>query len=370
MSFCNTIYNPEGGTHLTGFKTALTTILNQYARLLNTLKEKDENFSGADIRTGITAVLSIKHKDPRFEGQTKTKLDNPDAAKAVQKVTAEQLELFFDRNIDTLKLILGQAEKAAKIRKQEEKSKINLLGKKKFSFDSNGKLANCNSKDPEKCELFIVEGDSAGGSAKTARNREYQAILPIRGKILNVAKASVDKILANDEIKTLIYALGTGFSEGYGNDFDIKKLRYSKIIVAADADIDGAHINTLVITLFYYLMPEIINQGHLYLATPPLYKAMPSRGEEQYLYDDEELLRYRRNHKEGSFKLQRYKGLGEMSADQLWETTMNPETRILRRISIEDAIKAADLTGILMGTDIASRRQFIYDNSTLAELDL
>ena len=232
MGFCNTIYNVDGGTHITGFKTALTSIINTYARGLGILKEKDENYSGSDIRAGLTAVVSIRHRDPRFEGQTKTKLDNPDAAKATQKVTAEQLELFFDRNLETLKAIIGQAERSAKIRKAEEKSKKNLLSKPKFSFESNGKLSNCNSKDASKCELIIVEGDSAGGSAKMARDREFQAILPIRGKILNVGKASMDKILANEEIKTLIYAMGAGFAEGYGNDFDISKLRYDKIIFA------------------------------------------------------------------------------------------------------------------------------------------
>ena len=373
LGFCNTIYNSEGGTHLTGFKTALTTILNGYARTIGVLKDKDENFSGTDVRTGLTAIVSIKHPDPRFEGQTKTKLDNPDASKAVAKVTSEQLELYFDRNLDTLKTVLGQAEKAAKIRKSEEKSRQNLLTKKKFSFDSNGKLANCESKDPKECEIFIVEGNSAGGSAKTARDRYYQAILPIRGKILNVEKASMDKILANEEIRTIIYAFGCGFSEGYGNDFDIAKLRYNKIIIATDADIDGCHIDTLVLTLFYRLMPELIYEGHVYIAMPPLYKAIPSRGgkeKEEYLYDDVALMQYRKKHKEGSFKLQRYKGLGEMDAEQLWETTMNPQTRQLKRVSIDDAAMAAETTAMLMGTDVPIRKEFIYKNANLAELDL
>ena len=257
LGFCNNIYNAEGGTHLTGFKTTFTTVMNQYAREIGILKEKDANFTGADIRNGMTAIVSIKHPDPRFEGQTKTKLDNPDAAKAVSKVTGEEIVRFFDRNLDTLKTVLSSAEKAAKIRKTEEKAKTNLLTKQKYSFDSNGKLANCESRDPKKCEIFIVEGDSAGGSAKTARNRNYQAILPIRGKILNVEKASIDKVLANAEIKTMINAFGCGFSEGYGNDFDITKLRYDKIIIMADADVDGAHISTLLLTLFYRFMPEL-----------------------------------------------------------------------------------------------------------------
>ena len=305
LGFCNNIYNAEGGTHLTGFKTMFTNVINTYARGLNILKEKDVNFTGADVRNGMTAVVSIKHPDPRFEGQTKTKLDNQDAAKVVSKVTGEEIVRFFDRNLDTLKSIIGCAEKAAKIRKTEEKAKTNLLTKQKFSFDSNGKLANCESKDASKCEIFIVEGDSAGGSAKTARNRMFQAILPIRGKILNVEKASIDKVLANAEIKTMINAFGCGFSEGYGNDFDITKLRYDKIIIMADADVDGAHISTLLLTLFYRFMPELIYEGHVYIAMPPLYKAMPSKGTEEYLYDDKALEKYRKRHK-GPFTLQRY----------------------------------------------------------------
>ena len=281
LGFCNNIYNAEGGTHLTGFKTTFTTAMNQYARELGILKEKDSNFTGADIRNGMTAIVSIKHPDPRFEGQTKTKLDNPDAAKATGKVTGEEIVRYFDRNLDTLKKVISCAEKAAKIRKTEEKAKTNLLTKQKYSFDSNGKLANCESRDASKCEIFIVEGDSAGGSAKTARDRSYQAILPIRGKILNVEKASIDKVLANAEIKTMINAFGCGFSEGYGNDFDITKLRYNKIIIMADADVDGAHISTLLLTLFYRFMPELIFEGHVYIAMPPLYKAMPKKGEEE-----------------------------------------------------------------------------------------
>ena len=319
LGFCNNIYNSEGGTHLTGFKTTFTTVINQYARELGILKEKDSNFTGADVRNGMTAIISIKHPDPRFEGQTKTKLDNPDASKATSKVT--------------------------------------------------GKLANCESRDASKCEIFIVEGDSAGGSAKTARDRMYQAILPIRGKILNVEKASIDKVLANAEIKTMINAFGCGFSEGYGNDFDISKLRYDKIIIMADADVDGAHISTLLLTLFYRFMRELIDEGHIYIAMPPLYKAMPKKGEEEYLYDDKALERYRKTH-DGPFTLQRYKGLGEMDAEQLWETTLNPETRILKRVEIEDARMASDVTEMLMGTEVPPRRAFIYENAAEAELDV
>ena len=369
LGFCNNIYNSEGGTHLTGFKTTFTTVINQYARELGILKDKDPNFTGADVRNGMTAIVSIKHPDPRFEGQTKTKLDNPDASKATGKVVGEEIVRFFDRNLETLKNVIGCAEKAAKIRKTEEKAKTNLLTKQKYSFDSNGKLANCESRDASKCEIFIVEGDSAGGSAKTARDRMYQAILPIRGKILNVEKASIDKVLANAEIKTMINAFGCGFSEGYGNDFDITKLRYDKIIIMADADVDGAHISTLLLTLFYGFMPELIQEGHVYIAMPPLYKAMPKKGEEEYLYDDKALEKYRKTH-DGPFTLQRYKGLGEMDADQLWETTLNPKTRLLKLVEIEDGRMASSVTEMLMGTEVPPRRAFIYENATEAELDI
>ena len=244
-----------------------------------------------------------------------------------------------------------------------------MLSKQKFSFDSNGKLANCESKDAEKCEIFIVEGDSAGGSAKTARNRKYQAILPIRGKILNVEKASIDKILANAEIKTMINAFGCGFSEGYGNDFDISKLRYNKIIIMADADVDGAHISTLLLTLFYRFMPELIQEGHVYIAMPPLYKAIPGKGQEEYLYDDFALAKYRKNHK-GPFILQRYKGLGEMDPEQLWETTLNPEKRNLKLVEIEDASQASKITELLMGSEVPPRKEFIYSHAQDALLDV
>ena len=369
LGFCNNIYNSEGGAHLTGFKTAFTTIINSYARELGILKEKDANFNGADVRNGMTAVISIKHPDPRFEGQTKTKLDNQDASRATAKVTGDEVPLFFDKNLETLKIVIGCAEKAAKIRKAEEKAKTNLLTKQKFSFDSNGKLSNCESRDASKCEICIVEGDSAGGSAKMARNRMYQAIMPIRGKILNVEKASIDKVLANAEIKTMINAFGCGFSEGYGNDFDITKLRYDKIIIMADADVDGAHISTLLLTLFYRFMPELIFEGHVYVAMPPLYKVIPARGKEEYLYDDAALEKYRKTHT-GKFTLQRYKGLGEMDADQLWETTLNPETRVMKRVEIEDGRMASDVTEMLMGTDVAPRKAFIYEHACDASLDI
>ena len=246
LGFCNNIFTQEGGTHLVGFKTRFTQLINSYARELGILKEKDPNFTGADTRNGMTAIVAVKHPDPIFEGQTKTKLASADATKAVFTISGDLLQHYFDRNLETLKAIIGCAEKSAKIRKAEEKAKTNMLTKSKFSFDSNGKLANCESRDAELCEIFIVEGDSAGGSAKTARNRKYQAILPIRGKILNVEKASMDKVLANAEIKTMINTFGCGFSEGYGNDFDITKLKYNKIILMTDADVDGSHIDTLL----------------------------------------------------------------------------------------------------------------------------
>ena len=368
LGFCNNIFTQEGGTHLAGFKTKFTAMINSYARELGILKEKDANFTGADTRNGMTAVVAVKHPDPIFEGQTKTKLASADATKAVFAVAGDELQRYFDRNLEVLKGVIGCAEKSAKIRRAEEKAKTNSLTRSKFSFDSNGKLANCESRDAEKCEIFIVEGDSAGGSAKTARNRMYQAILPIRGKILNVEKASMDKVLANAEIKTMINAFGCGFSEGYGNDFDITKLRYNKIILMTDADVDGSHIDTLLLTFLYRFMPELIYDGHVYIAMPPLFKVIPKKGEEQYLYDEKELERYRRTHT-GDFTLQRYKGLGEMDAGQLWETTLDPERRVLKQVEIEDARMASEITEMLMGSEVAPRREFIYEHADEAEID-
>ena len=368
LGFCNNIFTQEGGTHLVGFKAKFTNLINTYARELGILKEKDSNFTGPDTRNGMTAVVAVKHPDPIFEGQTKTKLASADATKVVSAISGEELVLFFDRNLETLKGIIACAEKSAKIRKAEEKAKTNMLSKSKFSFDSNGKLANCESRDPQKCEIFIVEGDSAGGSAKMGRNRQFQAILPIRGKILNVEKASMDKVLANAEIKTMINAFGCGFSEGYGNDFDITKLKYDKIILMTDADVDGSHIDTLLLTFLYRFMPELIYDGHVYIAMPPLYKVVPKRGDEQYLYDDKALEEYKRTHK-GEFTLQRYKGLGEMDAEQLWVTTLIPENRVLKRVEIEDARMASEVTELLMGSDVPPRRKFIYDHADEAEID-
>lgn len=368
LGFCNNIFTQEGGTHLAGFKTKFTMMINSYARDLGILKEKDTNFTGADTRNGMTALIAVKHPDPIFEGQTKTKLASADATKAVFSVTGDELQRFFDRNLEILKGVIGCAEKSAKIRKAEEKAKTNMLTKSRFSFDSNGKLANCESREASLCEIFIVEGDSAGGSAKTARNRKYQAILPIRGKILNVEKASIDKVLANAEIKTMINTFGCGFSEGYGNDFDISKLRYNKIVLMTDADVDGSHIDTLLLTFLYRFMPELIYDGHVYIAMPPLFKVIPKRGEEQYLYDEKELERYRKTHT-GDFTLQRYKGLGEMDAQQLWETTLDPENRVLKQVEIEDARMASEITEMLMGSEVPPRRRFIYEHADEAEID-
>ena len=366
--FCNSIYTVEGGTHITGFKAAFTTVINGYARQLGVLKDKDDNFTGADVRSGMVAVVSIKHPAPVFEGQTKTKLNNQDAAKAVSSVITEQLTRYFDRNPSELKAIIDCAQKASNLRHAAERTKMGMLQKPKYSFDSNGKLANCNSKDASKCEIFIVEGDSAAGSAKMGRDRKYQAIFPIRGKILNVQKASIDKVLSNAEIKTMIYAFGCGFSEGYGNDFNIEKLRYDKIIIMADADVDGSHIATLLLSFFYNFMPELIYEGHVYVAMPPLYKASTPDGKEQYLYDDKALTAFRKSHR--SFKLQRYKGLGEMSAEQLWETTLCPKTRKMRQIEIDDAKRAADITSLLMGDGVQARREYIQKNAQSANLSL
>lgn len=369
IGFCNNIQTHEGGTHLTGFKSSLTSLINSYARQLGSLKASDDNFTGADVRSGLIAVVSIQHPDPQFEGQTKTKLNNPEVAKIVSSVCTEQLTLYFDRNVDVLKKVIAVALRCRKLRKAEASAHKNFFAKrKKYSFDSNGKLASCESRDASVCELFIVEGDSAAGSGKMARDRKHQAILPIRGKILNVEKCTVNKALANEEIKTIIYALGCGFGEGYGNDFDISKLKYDKIIIMTDGDSDGRHITTLLMTLFYRLMPEIVRQGHLYCAVPPLYRAFPVKGNAAYVYTDSELTSYLSENKVSH--VQRYKGLGEMNPDQLWETTMNPKTRMLRRVVIDDDVSDSRITEQLMGTDVKYRKEFIRDNAQTAEIDV
>ena len=300
IGFTNNITNPEGGTHVTGFKTGFAKLINNYARNeLGLLKDKDSNLSGADIRSGMQAIISVKHPDPQFEGQTKTKLSNTDVTKAVDDIVKEQLTVYFDRNYEVLKDICDRAVALSK-KKAMDKSKINIS---KFSFEGNGKLAKQESNDAEKCEIFIVEGDSAGGSAKTARNRKYQAILPLRGKILNVEKKPVAKVLENAEIKALINAFGCGFLQGYGNDFDISKLNYNKIIIMTDADVDGAHIATLLLTFFYRFFPDLIREGHIYIAIPPLYRVGEGKNI-KYLYSDDELAKYRKTH-QNKFMIQR-----------------------------------------------------------------
>ena len=361
LGFCNNIYTIEGGTHITGFKTKFTTIMNQYAREIGVLKEKDSNFTGTDVRNGMTAIVSVKHPEPRFEGQTKTKLDNPDAAKAVGEIAGEELVLYFDKNLDTLKKVLACAEKSAKIRKAEEKAKTNMLVKQKLSIDSNGKLANCESRKAQDCEIFIVEGDSAGGSAKTARDRATQAILPLRGKILNVEKARLDRVYENAEIKAMITAFGTGIHE----DFDITKLRYHKIIIMTDADVDGAHIATLLLTFIYRFMPELIKQGYVYRAQPPLYKLEKNK-KVWYAYSDEELAAILDEvGRDQNNKIQRYKGLGEMDAEQLWETTMDPKHRVLLKVNFDESYASdIDVTfNTLMGDRVEPRRLFIEKNA-------
>ena len=369
--FCNNIFTQEGGTHITGFKTKFAQLINSYARQLGLLKEKDDNFTGADTRNGMMAVVAVKYPDPIFEGQTKTKLASQEAGKHVASIVDSELQHYFDRNVEVVKSIITCAEKSAKIRKQEQKARSNMLSKSKYSFDSNGKLANCISKNPEECEIFIVEGDSAGGSAKNHRDRRTQAILPLRGKILNVEKASIDKVLANAEIKTMINTFGCGFSEGYGNDFDITKLRYDKIILMTDADVDGSHIDTLLLTFLYRFMPDLITEGHVYVSMPPLYQAIPHNKKEapEYLYDESALVKYQKNHKVGSYELKRFKGLGEMNPEQLWETTLNPENRILKRVEIEDGRLASEVTSMLMGSEVGPRRDFIHDHADEAEID-
>lgn len=361
-SFVNNITTPEGGTHLAGFKNALTKTFNDYARTRKLLKESEPNLSGEDIREGLTAIISIKIPEPQFEGQTKQKLGNTIARGAVDNVVSEQLTYFLEQNPTTAKIICEKALLAQRARDAARKARD--LTRRKTALDGTslpGKLADCSDKDPSKCEIYIVEGDSAGGSAKTARDRATQAILPLRGKILNVEKARLDKILVNNEIKAMITAFGTGISE----DFDISKLRYHKIIIMTDADVDGAHIATLMLTFLYRFMPELIKQGHVYLATPPLYKIEKNKNI-WYAYDDAEL-----NNilieigRDGNNKIQRYKGLGEMDAEQLWETTMDPEKRILKRVMIdEENSSEIDVTfTTLMGDKVEPRREFIEENA-------
>ena len=367
-TFVNNINTPEGGTHLTGFKNAVTKTFNDYARTNKLLKDSEDNLSGEDIREGMTAIISVKVEDPQFEGQTKQKLGNSEVVSAVSTVVSEQLTYFLEQNPNAAKQICEKAILAQRARAAARKARD--LTRRKSALDSMalpGKLADCSSKNPEECEIFIVEGDSAGGSAKTARSRATQAILPLRGKILNMEKARLDRVYENAEIKAMITAFGTGIHE----DFDITKLRYNKIIIMTDADVDGAHIATLMLTFIFRFMPELIKEGHVFLAQPPLYK-LEKNQKIWYAYSDEELASIIREvGRDQNNKIQRYKGLGEMDADQLWETTMDPERRILLRVNMdEDSLSELDLTfTTLMGDQVEPRREFIEANAKYAVLD-
>ncbi len=361
-SFVNNITTPEGGMHLTGFRSAITKVFNDYARTNKILKDKEENLSGDDLREGLTAIVSIKIPEPQFEGQTKQKLGNAEARTAVEGIVSEKLTYFLEQNPQIAKAIVGKAVLAQRARMAARKARDVA---RKSSLESSmalpGKLADCSDKDPKNCEIYIVEGDSAGGSAKTARSRATQAILPLRGKILNVEKARIDRILGNEEIKAMITAFGTGIKE----NFNIEKLRYNKIIIMTDADVDGAHIATLMLTFFYRFMPDLIRQGHVYLAQPPLYKLEKNK-KTWYAYSDDELAKILDEvGRDNNNKIQRYKGLGEMDAEQLWDTTMDPEKRILLRVSIDDDNESElDVTfDTLMGERVEPRREFIETNA-------
>lgn len=371
-AYCNRINVVDGGTLVTGFKTALTRIMNQYARELGVLKDKDENFDGKDIRNGLVVIISIKHPDPQFEGQTKTKLGNTDAKSAVDEVFSAEVTRYFDKNVEILKKVLENSMKSYNARKAGDKARTAVL-KQLNDVDTKSKLASCSSKKAEECEVYIVEGDSAGGTVKTARNRRTQAVLPLRGKILNVEKAALEKILVNNEIKSMIASFGCGI----GDDFDITKLRYDKIIILTDADVDGAHISTLLLTFFYRFMPELILEGKVYRGLPPLYRVeyeVTERGKKkkksEYLYNDFELEKFRKTSNHKITNLQRYKGLGEMDAEQLWETTLNPQTRILAQVSISDTIEADEVTTLLMSSNVPPRREFIMEEAQYAKLDI
>ena len=365
-TFVNNINTPEGGTHLVGFRNALTKTFNDYARTNKLLKDSEPNLSGEDIREGLTAIVSVKIEDPQFEGQTKQKLGNSEVRGAVDNIVSEQLTYFLEQNPAVAKVILEKSILAQRARDAARKARD--LTRRKTALEGTalpGKLADCSDKDPKNCEIYIVEGDSAGGSAKTARSRATQAILPLRGKILNVEKARLDKIYANAEIKAMITAFGTGIHD----DFDISKLRYDKIIIMTDADVDGAHIATLMLTFIYRFMPELIKQGHVYLAKPPLYKLEKNK-QVWYCYSDEELEKLLSEvGRDNNNKIQRYKGLGEMDAEQLWDTTMNPETRILLRVNIDEETESeVDLTfNTLMGDKVEPRRIFIEENAKFVQ---
>ena len=404
-AYCNRINVVDGGTLVTGFKTALTRVMNQYARELGYLKGKDDNFDGKDIRNGIVAIISIKHPDPQFGGQTKTKLGNTDAKTAVEEVVSKEIVRYFDKNIEVLKSILDLAQKSYSARTASDKAR-NAVLKSLNDFDVKSKLASCSSKNAEECEIYLVEGDSAGGTVKTARNRKTQAVLPLRGKILNVEKAALEKILVNNEIKSMIATFGCGI----GDEFDISKLRYDKIIILTDADVDGAHISTLLLTFFYRFMPDLIKEGKIYRGLPPLYKVdyeesgdkvleekklgegqldifqlgvedKPSekppkaksgkkKKKSEYIFNDYELEKFKKNKNRKILEIQRYKGLGEMDASQLWETTLDPKTRSLARIDISDTVEADEVTSLLMSSVVPPRREFIMNEARYAKVDI
>ena len=370
-SYCNRINVTDGGTLVTGFKMALTRVMNQYVRELGFLKNNEENYDGKDIRNGLVAIVSIKHPDPQFESQTKNKLGNTDAKTAVDDVFSQEIQRYFDKNVEVLKTILENVRKSFKARTASDKARRSVL-KELMNVDTKSKLAACSSKKPEECEIYIVEGDSAGGTVKTARNRRTQAVLPLRGKILNVEKAPLEKILLNNEIKSMIASFGCGI----GDDFDIRKLRYDKIIILTDADVDGAHISTLLLTFFYRFMPELIYQGKVYRGLPPLYKVDYEDLEKkkkvkksEYLFNDFELEKFRKTGKKIQ-GLQRYKGLGEMDDVQLWETTLDPDSRVLAQVSISDTVEADEVTDVLMGSNVPPRRQFIMEEARYANVDI
>jgi len=362
LSFVNNIETKEGGTHLSGFKAALTKVLNDFAKRLNLLKEKDGPLTGEDVREGLTAVLSIKIPDPQFEGQTKTKLGNSEVKGIVESVVTSELSLFLEKNQKITKAIIYKAIDASKSRIAAKKAR-ELTRRKSVlaSMSLPGKLADCTERDPAKSELFLVEGDSAGGSAKQGRDRRFQAIMPLRGKILNVEKARIDKALSSQEIKAIITALGTGI----GDEFDINKLRYGKVIIMTDADVDGAHIRTLLLTFFYRYMPKLVEEGHIFIAQPPLYKVIKGK-KIYYLYTDENLERFFAENN-GKIEVQRFKGLGEMDSHELWETTMDPERRTLKRVTVFDAMKANDMFSLLMGDEVLPRRRFIEQHAKEVE---
>lgn len=404
-AYCNRINVVDGGTLVTGFKTALTRVMNQYARELGYLKGKDDNFDGKDIRNGIVTIISIKHPDPQFEGQTKTKLGNTDAKTAVEEVVSKEIVRYFDKNIEVLKSILDLAQKSYSARTASDKAR-NAVLKSLNDFDVKSKLASCSSKNAEECEIYLVEGDSAGGTVKTARNRKTQAVLPLRGKILNVEKAALEKILVNNEIKSMIATFGCGI----GDEFDISKLRYDKIIILTDADVDGAHISTLLLTFFYRFMPDLIKEGKIYRGLPPLYKvdyeesgdkaleekklgegqldifqlgvgekisekqpktkSGKKKKKSEYIFNDYELEKFKKNKNRKILEIQRYKGLGEMDASQLWETTLDPKTRSLARIDISDTVEADEVTSLLMSSVVPPRREFIMNEAKYAKVDV